>query len=197
MKHYALLIIFLLLSSVIALAQDTEDMMVKQEKTVETEEERLERMLGAFDRESIVKDRIVVSFTSTTSKEEAEQILETFNLHLATSQSCASTVDPGQEPVDQGCTTMEEWHDGLKIATAVVPEGTDLKDLALQLYNHDDIEWVEPAYTASLADEDVGIENGNRPPRSEQEPLGTLGDALQEELNVFERVWQWFKGLFN
>ena len=194
MKHYALLIIFLLLSSMIVLAQDTEDMRVKQEKKTETEEERLERMLDAFDRESVVQDSIVVSFTATTNKQQAIRIFENFDLTLSETKVCVSIVNPGEEPQDEGCSVVDSWNNDLRIATADVPAGKTLKTLALQLYQHDDVEWVEPSYTASLAD---GSANP-RPPQSTErkEPLGTLGDALQEEVNIFERIWQWLKGLF-
>ena len=201
MKHYAsLLFIFLLLSSVIVLAQDTEDMVVKQEKKVETEEERVVRMLDAFDRSNVEPGRIVVSFTSITNKQQAARILENVDLRLATTKVCMSVVNPGEEPQDQVCSVLDEWNDRLKIATAIVPAGLDVKELALELYRHKDVEWIEPSYTSTIdaGDDTMGIDDGNRPPRSfQQEPLGSLGGALRDELNVFERFWQWFRGLFN
>lgn len=188
------LIMVILLSNVSVLAQDTgED--VQQERKAETEDERVARMLGQFDRENVLPERIVVSFTATVNKQRAVRVLENFDLHLLQTQVCMSVVNPGEEPQEQGCSMVDAWNDRLKTATAVVPAGMDMKILALALYRHDDIEWVEPSYTETVAGgDDLGADEEEE---TEQESLEPLEEAVRDELNVFERLWMWLKSLFS
>ena len=140
--------------------------------TTETEEERLERMLQAFDNPNIQEGIITVSFREDITKEEAIQILEEYNLEIQPGKEQCYTVsvaDPGQPiTTQQQCYTTDGWSDNLKFAIVIVQQGEE-KETAQNIIEHEDIIWVEPRLTATTNQELLLGENSENNKSFQQE----------------------------
>lgn len=146
---------------------------------VETSEQKFVRMMSAFDRENTIPGVLLVSFTPGTTLEQANAILQAFNLRIDQKQIC----NAGQAVEPNGTVTAgaencfsEGWYDMLASGRVLVDAGNE-KVLAEQLYNTPGIVWVEPDYTVTLGGENPALgENDEQwleatnPPGSEDVP---------------------------
>ncbi len=126
---------------------------------VETAEQKYARMISAFDRENTLPGVLIVSFTQGTTLEQANAILQSFNLSIDQKQIC----NAGQAVEPNGTTIMGEetcfsdgWYDMLASGRVLVSSGQE-KVLAEQLYNTPGIVWVEPDYTVTLDGENPAL----------------------------------------
>ncbi len=135
---------------------------------VEDEDEKLERMLKAFDKLNYQKGVIIVAFTQNTTKEVAINILNKYNLSLTQTEVCMSVTNTssigatnnpstggpgtgGDDPSTGGpgtggetCWTEDGWDDFMKWAKVIVPEGEE-KEYAEMLIKEEKIIWVSPS----------------------------------------------------
>ena len=167
----------------------------------ETEQEKLDRMLKQFDNPSAMHGKMIVSFTETTTKEQAESILNEMGAVLQKNKVCEGMANPGEIPKETGCEEIDSWDDNLKIATVNVAIGQE-KILAKKFYDIEEILWVEPVYKASIADDGITPEEDKMvlpledSEDTEQMPLGNAGQVAIESADIFERFWTWLKNLF-
>ncbi len=127
--------------------------ITKTPPPTETEAEKRERMLRAFENPSTIPRELFVSFAEGTTKEQANTVLEKFGLTIEEREIClnAVTVDPDGTSTTQGqqCYT-EGWFENLTAGKVLVAAGQE-KTIAEQLYDDPAIIWVEPNYTAQIA----------------------------------------------
>lgn len=111
----------------------------------ETQEQRLERMLKAFDRGNYQEGVILVSFSEQITKEEAARILGTEGFSIAINMICPQPeVSPGNLAIDYAPECYEQgWNDNLKIAEVHVIKGQE-KQYAERLIHKNGIVWIEP-----------------------------------------------------
>jgi len=110
-----------------------------------------ERMFTAFDRSNAVPGVLVISFTNGIEQQDAEAILQEFNLHIASREVCSSDANPGGIITPGPCVMVNDWNEGLNVATVAVASGEE-RATAEALIAHPDILWVEPDFLASIAD---------------------------------------------
>ena len=97
-------------------------------QTSETPEQKLARMLSAFDTPGYQVGVIIVSFGDDITKEVAIGILDKFDLTITQSRVCGpEEAGPDSPPSGgpQNCVTQDNWDDGLKIAYVRVSEGQE------------------------------------------------------------------------
>ncbi len=118
----------------------------------ETAEQKYERMISAFDRDNTLPGVLLVSFTSGTTLEQANAILQPYGLKIDQKQVC----NAGQAVEPNGTVTTgaencfsDGWYDMLASGRVLVDAGQE-KVLAEQLYNTPGVVWVEPDYTVTL-----------------------------------------------
>ena len=128
-----------------------------------------DRMLAQFDNPETVDGIVVVSFASDVLIDQAELILQKYQLTIWNHQTCVTTsiADPGQPTQNSNdCWYVTEWNDNTKTARVQVPAGQERR-LAQEIYAEEKVEYVEPElkFTTQV----TGVE----PPFSVTEPPGS------------------------
>lgn len=129
-----------------------------------------DRMLDQFNNPETIDGILIVSFASEVLIDEAELILQKYQLTIWNHQNCITTsiADPGQPTQNSNdCWYVTEWNDSLKTARVQVPAGQERR-LAQELYAEEKIEYVEPEVQFTIQESDV------EPPFSVTEPPGSV-----------------------
>lgn len=117
--------------------------------SLEMNDSKMEKISNSFeDPTTYEPGTLIVSFTPTTTFDEAKTLLEKYGLVIRSGEKCTteSYGGPGQETVEtQKCLNSEEWNDSLKVAVVSVPAGQEKME-ALELIQEPTIAAVEPNY---------------------------------------------------
>lgn len=117
----------------------------------ESPEEKLARMLRAFDGRSFRKGMLVISFAEGTTKEEARAVIERYSFTFGMDRVCGPEIS--EQPKQSRCAEEEQWNERLKIATVThVPVGEE-KTYAERLIRESSVIWVEPELITTAAQE--------------------------------------------
>ncbi len=113
----------------------------------ETQEQRLERMLRAFDHGNYQEGVIDVSFAEEITKEQAIEIIQKNGANIISSRLCSTPEisNPGDRAKYRGVQecTDDGWNDRLKLARVQVPKGQE-KYYAQQMIRSEGVRWIEP-----------------------------------------------------